>query len=65
MMKISNLSVYKLLGYLLLGIGAYAVLSVNNTNLQANSAVTQQQTTYKRAIGSNGTRTYVKPKFVI
>ena len=39
---------YKLLGYLLLGIGAYAVLNANNTNLQANSAVTQEQTTYKR-----------------
>ncbi len=39
---------YKLLGYLLLGIGANAVLNANNTNLQANSAVTQQQTTYQR-----------------
>ena len=48
MKRISNLSVYKLLGYLLLGIGAYAVFNVNNTNLQANSPVTQQQTTYKR-----------------
>ena len=38
----------KLLGYLLLGIGAYAVLNANNTNLQANSPLTQQQTTYKR-----------------
>ena len=39
---------YKLLGYLLLGVGAYAVLNANNTDLQANSAVTQQQTIYKR-----------------
>ena len=39
---------YKLLGYLLLGITAYAVLNANNTNLQANSAVTQEQPTYKR-----------------
>ncbi len=48
MKRISNLSVYKLLGYLLLGIGAYAFLNANNTDLQANSAVTEQQTTYKR-----------------
>ncbi|VEP17713.1 conserved exported hypothetical protein [Hyella patelloides LEGE 07179] len=39
---------YKLLGYLLLGIGAYAFLNANNTDLQANSTVTQEQTTYKR-----------------
>ncbi|MEM9509901.1 MAG: hypothetical protein AAGA16_19825 [Cyanobacteria bacterium P01_E01_bin.35] len=39
---------YKLLGYLLLGIGAYAFLNANNTDLQANSPVTQEQTTYKR-----------------
>ena len=39
---------YKLLGYLLLGISAYAVLNANNTDLQANSTVTQEQTTYKR-----------------
>ncbi len=47
---------YKLLGYLLLGIGVYAFLNANNTDLyakqyplgQANSAVTQEQTTYKR-----------------
>ncbi|MEO1005513.1 MAG: hypothetical protein AAFW67_06600 [Cyanobacteria bacterium J06638_38] len=39
---------YKLLGYLLLGIGAYAMLNANNTDLQANSAVTQQQTPRKR-----------------
>ena len=40
---------YKLLGYLLLGIGAYAILNANNTDLQATSPVTeQQQTTYKR-----------------
>ena len=48
-MKITtNLSVYKLLGYCFLGIAAYAVLSANNTNLQATAPVTQQQTTYKR-----------------
>ena len=39
---------YKLLGYLLLGIGAYAFLNANNTNLQATAPVTEQQTTYKR-----------------
>ena len=39
---------YKLLGYLLLGISAYAVLNANNTNIQANSEVTQQQTPRKR-----------------
>ena len=42
------MKIYKLLGYLLLGIGAYAVLNANNTNLQANSPVTQQQTPYKQ-----------------
>ena len=35
---------YKLLGYLLLGIGAYAILNANNTNLQATAPVTEQQT---------------------
>ena len=47
---------YKLLGYLLLGIGAYALFNANNTDLyakqyplgQANSTVSQEQTTYKR-----------------
>ena len=39
MKGIANLSVYKLLGYLLLGIGAYAFFNANNTNLQANSSV--------------------------
>jgi len=39
---------YKLLGYLLLGIGAYALLNANNTDLQANSPVAQQQTPRKR-----------------
>ena len=48
MKKTSNSSVYKLLGYLLLGIGAYAFFNANNTNLQANSTVTQQQTPYKQ-----------------
>ena len=48
MMKIAKESVYKLLGYLLLGIGAYAFLNANNTELQANSAATEQQTPYKR-----------------
>ena len=42
------MKIYKLLGYLLIGIGVYAVLNANNTDLQANSAVTQEQTTYKR-----------------
>ena len=48
MKRICNLSVYKLLGYLLLGIGAYAFLNANNTDLQATSPATQEQTTYKR-----------------
>ena len=39
---------YKLLGYLLLGIGVYAFLNANNADLQANSTVTPEQTTYKR-----------------
>ena len=48
MKRIANQSVYKLLGYLLLGIGAYAVFNANNTNLQANSPLTPEQTSYKR-----------------
>lgn len=40
---------YKLLGYLLLGIGAYAFLNASNTDLQANSPVAQQQTPRKRS----------------
>ena len=48
--------IYKLLGYLLLGIGAYALINANNTDLyaqryplgQANSPATQQQTPRKR-----------------
>ena len=48
MKRIANLSVYKLLGYLLVGIGAYAVFNANNTNLQATAPVTQQQTPYKQ-----------------
>ena len=39
---------YKLLGYLLLGIGSYAFFNANNTDLQATSSVTEQQTTYQR-----------------
>ena len=39
---------YKLLGYLLLGIGAYAFVNAGNTDLQANSAVTEQQIPHKR-----------------
>ena len=39
---------YKLLGYLLLGIGAYTFVNANNTDLQANLDVTQQQTPRKR-----------------
>lgn len=34
---------YKLLGYLLLGISAYAFINANNTDLQANSEVTTQE----------------------
>ncbi len=48
MKQIANSSVYKLLGYLLLGIAAYALFNASNTDLQANSAVTQQQTPYKQ-----------------
>ena len=39
---------YKLLAYLLLGIGAYAFFNAHNTNLQATAPVTQQQTPYKQ-----------------
>lgn len=35
---------YKLLGYLLLGIAAYAFVNANNTNLQANTSVTEETT---------------------
>ena len=42
------MKIYKLLGYLLLGISAYAILNANNTDVQANSPVTPEQTTYKR-----------------
>ena len=42
------MKIYKLLGYLLLGIGVYAFLNANNTDLQATAPVTQQQSTYKR-----------------
>ena len=42
------MKIYKLLGYLLLGISAYAFVNANNTNLQANSQVTQQQAPRKR-----------------
>ncbi|MCC0179191.1 hypothetical protein I4641_19685 [Waterburya agarophytonicola K14] len=38
------MKIYKLLGYVLLGIGAYAFLNANNTNLQATAPVTEQQT---------------------
>ncbi len=48
MMKIAKESVYKLLGYICLGIGAYAVFNANNTNLQATAPLSQQQTPYKR-----------------
>ncbi len=47
---------YKLLGYLLLGIGAYALINAGNTDLyaeryplgQATAPVTEQQTPSKR-----------------
>ena len=48
MKRIANLSVFNLLGYVLLGITAYAFLNANNTNLQAISPDTQQQSSYKR-----------------
>ena len=38
---------YKLSGYLLLGIGAYAILNANNTDLQATAPVTEQQIPHK------------------
>ena len=42
------MKIYKLLGYLLLGIGVYAFVNANNTDLQATAPATEQQTTYKR-----------------
>ena len=39
---------YKLLGYLLLGIGAYALINAGNTDLQATAPVTEQQIPHKR-----------------
>jgi hypothetical protein len=44
MMKIANSSVYKLLGYLLLGIAAYAFINANNTDVIATSPVTEETT---------------------
>jgi biotin carboxyl carrier protein len=44
MKRIKNLSVYNLLGYLLLGIAAYAFVNANNTNVIATAPVTEQQT---------------------
>ena len=41
-------SVVKFLGCCFLGIAAYAFLNANNTDLQPNSTVTEQPTTYKR-----------------
>ena len=38
-----NLSVYNLLGYLLLGIAAYAFVNANNTDLQATAPVTEDK----------------------
>ena len=48
MKRIANSSVYNLLGYLLLGISAYAFFNANNTNLQATAPVPEQQTPYKQ-----------------
>ena len=42
------MKMYKLLGYLLLGIGAYALINANNTDLQATAPLTEQQATYQR-----------------
>lgn len=43
-MKIANSSIYNLLGYLLLGIAAYAFINANNTDVIATSPVTEEQT---------------------
>lgn len=46
-MKIANLSVYKLhklLGYLLLGIAAYAFVNANDTNVIATAPITEEPT---------------------
>jgi biotin carboxyl carrier protein len=39
-----NLSVYNLLGYLLLAVAAYAFVNANNTDLQATAPVTEETT---------------------
>jgi len=44
MKRIKNLSVYKLLGYLLFGIAAYAFVNASNTDLQATAPVTEEPT---------------------
>jgi biotin carboxyl carrier protein len=44
MKRIKNLSVYNLLGYLLLAVAAYAFVNANNTDLQATAPVTEETT---------------------
>ena len=51
MKKIGNLSVVKLLGYVVLGIGAIALVNTNTKQTQANqtAAVTETTTPYSRS----------------
>jgi hypothetical protein len=44
MKRINNLSVYKLLGYFLLAIAAYAFVNASNTDVIATAPVTEEQT---------------------
>ncbi len=44
MTRIKNLSVYKLLGYFLLAIAAYAFVNASNTDLQATAPITEEPT---------------------
>jgi hypothetical protein len=39
-----NLSIYNLLGYILLAVAAYAFVNANNTDLQATAPATEEQT---------------------
>jgi hypothetical protein len=44
MKRIKNLSVYNLLGYVLLGIAAYAFVNANNTDVIATAPATEETT---------------------
>ena len=49
MKQIGNLSVYKLLGYVILGIGAIAFVNASTGKIQANAPVPEANTQYSRS----------------